>query len=135
MRPMRRLCSVLCTGALWVTAGTAHADSENPASPVAATVRQLVLVRARSWASSSGLLRRYERAAGGTWRTVGGSVDVNLGRHGLAWGRGLHPASKSGPIKREGDGRSPAGVFALERAFGAAESLPDGSKDFPYLEA
>jgi L,D-peptidoglycan transpeptidase YkuD (ErfK/YbiS/YcfS/YnhG family) len=43
-----------------------------------------------------------------------------LGRTGSAWGIGLHPAGSSGPQKREGDGRAPAGVFALGTAFGYA---------------
>jgi D-alanyl-D-alanine dipeptidase len=38
-------------------------------------------------------------------------------------------------VKREGDGRSPAGVFELERAFGEAEALPPDSHGFPYLQA
>lgn len=52
----------------------------------------------------------------------------------MAWGRGLQPSGEAGPTKREGDGRSPAGAFALEAAFGAAEELPAGSRGFPYLQ-
>ncbi|WP_330969852.1 L,D-transpeptidase family protein, partial [Lysobacter sp. A3-1-A15] len=36
------------------------------------------------------------------------------------WGTGLHPAVAGGPVKREGDGRAPAGVFAIGDAFGYA---------------
>jgi len=44
-----------------------------------------------------------------------------LGRAGLAWGLGLHGNPPfPGPIKREGDGRSPAGAFELSSAFGYA---------------
>lgn len=46
-------------------------------------------------------------------------VPVTLGRAGLAWGRGLHPAMP-GRQKCEGDGRSPAGVFAITALFGIA---------------
>jgi len=53
---------------------------------------------------------------------VGPPIDVVLGREGYGWGRGLHgggaPARRPGPIKREGDGRSPAGVFDIGTAYG-----------------
>jgi D-alanyl-D-alanine dipeptidase len=53
----------------------------------------------------------------------------------MGWGRGIHPAAGPGPVKKEGDGRSPAGVFPLERAFGVAETLPSDAHNFPYLHA
>ena len=56
-----------------------------------------------------------------------------VGRNGSGWGFGLNPApaqaiAAGDPIKREGDGRAPAGVFAIGTAFGyagsAATALP-----------
>jgi len=42
-----------------------------------------------------------------------------IGRAGLGWGLGLHETPKYAKyIKREGDGRSPAGVFELKNGFG-----------------
>jgi L,D-peptidoglycan transpeptidase YkuD (ErfK/YbiS/YcfS/YnhG family) len=52
----------------------------------------------------------------------------------MGWGHGLLKTAQPGPVKREGDGRSPAGVFALGRAFGSADTLPEGAKSFPYLQ-
>ncbi|RTL26517.1 MAG: hypothetical protein EKK49_18280 [Rhodocyclaceae bacterium] len=46
-------------------------------------------------------------------------IAVTLGRNGMAWGRGLHPAV-DGTGKCEGDGRAPAGVFAITGLFGYA---------------
>jgi D-alanyl-D-alanine dipeptidase len=109
------------------------AAPESP--PVATSVHQLLLVKAANWNSSSAVLERYERREGNAWHLVGSSVHVSLGRHGLAWGRGLHPTGESGPMKHEGDGRSPAGVYRLETAFGADPSLPEGARGFPYLQA
>jgi len=49
---------------------------------------------------------------------------VGVGRSGLGWGAGLHGtgapegAEAVLPVKEEGDGRSPAGVFGLGTAFG-----------------
>jgi D-alanyl-D-alanine dipeptidase len=105
-----------------------------PAAPIDATAHQLIVVRAANWNSTAGLLQRYERQSAGEWREVGSVVPVNLGRHGLAWGRGLQPSDEVGPTKREGDGRSPAGAFRLENAFGYADALPDGAHGFPYLQ-
>ena len=113
-----------------------HAAPEEPASPIAPSVGQLIVVRAATWNSSTAVLSRYEREHGGPWHEIGsGGAAASLGRNGLAWGRGLQPAREVGPTKREGDGRSPAGVFRLEIAFGEAEALPAGSREFPYLPA
>ncbi len=49
----------------------------------------------------------------------------------MAWGRGLHPEGLSGPVKREGDHRSPAGIFELASAYGYADGPPDGAR-WPY---
>lgn len=96
--------------------------------------RQLVLVTSAGWDADRGELRRYERDADdGTWREVGGPAPVMLGRNGSAWGLGLHAAQTDGPRKREGDGRAPAGAFALGTAFGydddAATALPYRAMD------
>ncbi len=80
-----------------------------------------------------GTLERYERAAGSTWTPVGAAIPVDIGRNGMAWGRGLQTMTEAGPVKREGDGKSPAGVYRLGTAFGVAASLPAGARDFPYL--
>jgi L,D-peptidoglycan transpeptidase YkuD (ErfK/YbiS/YcfS/YnhG family) len=109
------------------------ATREPPTSPISTSNRQLLLVHSPSWYASSGALERYERGADGNWRVVGTRVAVSLGRHGMAWGRGLQQPPDHGPIKKEGDGKSPAGAFALERAFGVAAGLPDAAHGFPYL--
>ena len=105
------------------TAQTAAALKQ--ASPLAGA-GQIVLVTAEDWNTTQARLRRFERSGpNGPWRPVGHDVPVSLGRNGLAWGRGLHGEQLSAaPVKKEGDGRAPAGVFSLPRAFvGPAESL------------
>lgn len=81
--------------------------------------RQLLLVVAEDWQYTEARMQRYERDdANGEWTPVGESFEVSLGRKGLAWGRGVHGlALGAGPVKREGDGRAPAGVFLLEGGF------------------
>ncbi len=82
-------------------------------------VLQLVVVVTAGWDASRGELSRWEMAEGG-WHQVGASVPVAIGEKGLAWGRGLR-APLPGPRKREGDRRSPAGMFEIGAVYDAAE--------------
>ena len=94
-----------------------------------ADARQLVLVTTPDWDATQGRLRRFERH-GESWREVGAAVPITVGRTGLAWGAGLHPAQDGGPSKREGDGKAPAGAFRIGPAFGYA---PAAATALPYL--
>jgi len=99
------------------------------ASPVPAESWQLVLSVSEGWDAPAARVRRYERAgAGAPWMAVGDSITASLGRKGLGWGLGLHSGGGQGPTKREGDGKSPAGVFDLRLATGYAESAPPGTR-------
>ena len=77
--------------------------------------RQLLVVVAERWESDGGRLQCFARErVDGEWLPVGNPVAVSLGRAGLAWGLGLHPhCCGVGSEKREGDGRAPAGMFAM----------------------
>jgi L,D-peptidoglycan transpeptidase YkuD (ErfK/YbiS/YcfS/YnhG family) len=113
-----------------VLAGCAHrggtittAAAAVPAPPAAAWqgARQLVLVVTPGWNANRGTLRTFERGDQG-WREVSHAVPVTVGKSGAAWGLGLQPSQVAGgPLKLEGDGRSPAGVFRIGEAFGYAE--------------
>ena len=96
--------------------------------------RQLVLVVTPDWNAVDGRLWRYERgSAKEGWQQRGGGLPVVVGKKGLAWGRGLHEKQKSdGPIKKEGDGKSPAGIFRLSSAFGYAATNDAGAIKLPY---
>jgi L,D-peptidoglycan transpeptidase YkuD (ErfK/YbiS/YcfS/YnhG family) len=91
-------------------------------TPIGAETTQLVTVVTEGWNRFQATLRRYERSPGGAWKVVGAPIDVVLGREGYGWGRGLHgggaPTGRPGPTKREGDGRSPAGVFEVGTVYG-----------------
>jgi L,D-peptidoglycan transpeptidase YkuD (ErfK/YbiS/YcfS/YnhG family) len=109
-------------------AGCAHAPQAEAGAPATAwdDARQLVLVTTPDADATEGRMRTYERAGAG-WRAVGDAIPVTVGRSGIAWGLGLHPA-QPGLQKREGDGRAPAGAFHIGTAFGyaptAATALP-----------
>jgi L,D-peptidoglycan transpeptidase YkuD (ErfK/YbiS/YcfS/YnhG family) len=97
-----------------------------PPSPVPADSLQLVVVVSPTWEATSATLLRFERAAPGTdWLPVGTARRGVVGRNGMAWGRGLHPEGLEGAEKYEGDGATPAGVFRIGSAFGAAPRQVD----------
>jgi L,D-peptidoglycan transpeptidase YkuD (ErfK/YbiS/YcfS/YnhG family) len=57
-----------------------------------------------------------------------------IGKNGSAWGIGVHPSDRTGPTKREGDLKSPAGVFAFRSAYGYAEEPHKGWR-LPYEQS
>lgn len=120
------VCLVLLL-ALLASACSRHAIKSDVATW--SDARQLVLVTTSGWDATNGTLRRYSRD-GGDWKQIGAAVPVVIGRTGSAWGLGLHPTQTDGPVKREGDGRAPAGVFRIGEAFGYADSA---STALPYL--
>ena len=105
--------------------------------PIAAGKTQLVTVVSDEWDGFRAELRRYERLPGKEWQASGAPIEVVLGRGGYGWGRGLHgggaPAGRPGPLKREGDLRSPAGVFEIGEAYGYAAAHEGLS--LPYAQA
>jgi len=89
---------------------------------------QLIVVTTQNWSTPNGKLQRYARQ-GNNWHKVGREIPVKLGRNGLGWGRGLHTIPKDAKyIKKEGDGKAPAGIFTLKQAFGYQPFVVD----YPY---
>jgi L,D-peptidoglycan transpeptidase YkuD (ErfK/YbiS/YcfS/YnhG family) len=100
---------------------------------------QIIVVTTADWNAVEGQLRRYERSTPrDAWSSVSEPISVVVGKHGLGWGMGAiatddpNIRSTSDPIKKEGDGRGPAGVFALGTAFGDAATPVPGTK-MPYM--
>lgn len=122
--------SLLVAGLL-AAASAAVAEMRVRTEPLGPEVHQLILSIAPDWSSSQGTLQRFDRGVDGRWTKVGDAVPVLYGKNGLAWGRGVQGGDEPGLRKREGDGRSPAGVFALGIIYGNDPRLPDGA-DFPY---
>jgi len=85
--------------------------------------RQAVVVVTPDWNADHGMLHTFEQKDG-AWHEVSVAQSVTVGRNGSAWGLGLHPGGLPGPVKQEGDGRSPAGVFGIGEAFGYADKAP-----------
>ncbi|MDQ7083569.1 MAG: hypothetical protein Q9M36_00955 [Sulfurovum sp.] len=90
--------------------------------------KQLIIVSTQNWETSQGVLQRYERGDG-QWYKVGKAIAIKLGRNGLGWGIGLHQTPRNAKIiKKEGDGKAPAGLFSLKQAFG----YHPFSVEYPY---
>ena len=101
--------------------------------PLLTDARQLIIVTTPDWNTVRGELRRYERASTtAPWKAVGAPISMVVGRNGLAWDP-LAEQVVAGPVKREGDGRAPAGVFSLGTAFGYAPASEAADLKLPYL--
>ncbi len=99
----------------------------------------MLVVITANWNAVPGQLQRYERATTHEdWRPVGEPIAIVVGKNGLGWGIGLVATDDanfrmaSDPVKREGDDKSPAGVFALGTAFGSTSQPLPGLR-LPYL--
>lgn len=94
------------------------------------TTKQLVTAVVEGWSSTHARVALWQRTATG-WQRTGDEWPAVIGKSGAAWGVGLHPAGRPGPVKREGDLKSPAGVFALRTAYGYADEPPQAWR-IPY---
>ena len=97
---------------------------------------QLLVVTAENWDAIQGKMQLYERESDAAhWTPIGTCIPVVLGRKGLAWGIGLHPIAENSTLqKKEGDGKSPAGMFALGPAFGFAPHMPHLKSVLSWLQ-
>ncbi len=122
------------------TASAAGARPMSAASLLAAA-RQMVVVTTPGWNSVAGTLQAFEREAAGAWAParlrVGGrpasAIAIVVGKNGTAWDPGV-VTPVTGPVKAEGDGRAPAGAFALGAAFGFARQADASWLKLPYVE-
>jgi D-alanyl-D-alanine dipeptidase len=126
-----KICTLVtvCLFPFWL-----NAQQAPPLLETLSLSSQIVLVTTKDWTATNGLLRRFERREAG-WEQIGPSLAVVMGRSGLGWGRGLtDPAASSQPQKKEGDGRSPAGIFRLPYAFGYAAPDEVPEIKLPYIQ-
>ena len=137
---MRVLLTVALTILLALVVSRAAASTDPPSITLPAgadSALQMIVSTTADWDSVGATLQRYERTAvGQPWRAVGTPIAANVGRSGLGWGTGLHASHPAeGPVKREGDGRAPAGVFRLSSAFGYAAPAEATWIHLPYFQS
>jgi len=99
------------------------------------TCRQLIIVTTSGWNNVNATVQLMDRKQAGSsrWRKVGTPFQAVIGKRGFAWGLGLHGRGELGsPTKKEGDQKSPAGVFRLYSVFGIARPEQVRFLRFPY---
>ncbi len=94
------------------------APTADPALARAGSAGQAIVVTATRYGATTATLTAYERQ-GDRWAVAFGPWPANVGTRGIA------PPGE----KREGDGRTPSGVYGFDFLFGVA---PDPGVQFPY---
>lgn len=113
MRPLRTVFGSFAVAALYLSAGCAGLGElprrirQDLDTASLGQTQQLLLVDAVSASANQGTLYPLQRGILG-WKLALPPVPVNLGRNGVA------PPFE----KREGDGRTPSGLFPLRQGFG-----------------
>jgi L,D-peptidoglycan transpeptidase YkuD (ErfK/YbiS/YcfS/YnhG family) len=140
MKALQTLIGAMSVALLMTMAnGTqVRVDGQTAKSPLTQS-RQMIVVTTKDWNAVPGTLQRYERRTlRSPWQPVGAPIPIVVGRSGLAWGAGLHGepatlAQGNDPLKKEGDGKSPAGAFRLNATFGYAPKGKAGALKMPYV--
>lgn len=101
--------------------------------------RQAVVVTTKDWTAVQGTAQLFERKKAGSkkWKAVGEPFPVVVGRTGLGWGDGINEAPAGvdkALLKAEGDGRAPAGIFALTSLFASSDKPEYAKLPFTKLE-
>ena len=99
-----------------------------------ADARQLILAVSPDAGSRTAEVRLFERSSPDAgWKQTGIAKSASLGRSGMGWAWNYRAlAAQDEPLKSEGDGRTPAGVFTLGGLFGFGSS---SERDYTRLES
>lgn len=95
---------------------------------------QAIIGIAEGWDSSHVTLSVVEKNTRGQWVRVLGPYRGRLGRAGLVWGLGLHSNPWFATTKKEGDWRSPAGVFSLGGLWVTNKKPVQRDARIPYVQ-
>ena len=125
---MKRLTPLLCILLLLTLFFSAKAQAKLPAD-----CTQAIIGIAEGWNSSHVKLSMVEKNAQGQWVRVAGPINARLGHAGLAWGLGVHTNPRGEYQKREGDGRSPAGVYGIGGLWTTTKTPVQHDKRIPEL--
>ncbi|MDA0987025.1 MAG: L,D-transpeptidase family protein [Bacteroidetes bacterium] len=93
---------------------------------------QLIVVITENWEDEEGKLFLFEKESQ-NWKKINNPFYIKIGLNGLAWGSGINNFEKGNP-KKEGDKKSPAGIFNIGNAFGY-DSLPPKETKLNYTHS
>jgi L,D-peptidoglycan transpeptidase YkuD (ErfK/YbiS/YcfS/YnhG family) len=104
--------------------------------PEISEAEQLIVSVAPGWSANEVTIFLFDRASTADhWHLALPAIPAVCGRRGLAWGIGLQGGPPpGGEEKKEGDGKSPCGVFRLHEAFGSESIAELGILAFPYRQ-
>lgn len=131
-----RTLSLLALGAVFSLTGFAQVKTV-PTPTVKIPFKdslQAVVVTTKDWSATQGNARLFERKnTKSKWKSVGNEFPIVVGRNGLVTtGEYITLSHDTMVVKKEGDGKSPAGLFPLTFAFGSADSL--GTSKLKYQQ-
>ena len=113
--------------------GNVTISKANILTPIPDNSKQIIVVIASSQDSSKAFLYKFKRdSSNNNWVKVGNQFEVIIGRRGLAWGNGLHSVNST-TNKKEGDYKSPEGIFELSKIFGFSKSNEVTNLKMPYV--
>ena len=123
---------------LFIASVAAHAQVKRPQPPPVkvpfAESLQAVVVTTSAATAIQGTARLFERkSATSKWKGVGDGFPIVVGRNGLGWSLDTAPEGAT-DFKKEGDGRSPAGLFPLTFAFGRPNRPGEVKLSYTKLE-
>jgi D-alanyl-D-alanine dipeptidase len=97
--------------------------------------QQMIVVVTSEWDADQGILKRFERSSKKQdWKVVGEAIPVVVGKHGMAWDSAFSSIADKDPIKKEGDGRTPVGIYEVGPSFGFDEKATYKLNYFPLTE-
>ncbi|AJI57189.1 L,D-transpeptidase catalytic domain protein [Francisella philomiragia] len=82
--------------------------------------KQLIVVTTSNWQSVSGKLWFFEKDNQNNWLAKKLATTVVVGKNGLAWADSIYQSLAYADLKKEGDSKSPAGIFDIGKTFGFA---------------
>jgi L,D-peptidoglycan transpeptidase YkuD (ErfK/YbiS/YcfS/YnhG family) len=99
--------------------------------------KQIIVVKTAHKDSIQGRLRAYNWSdEKQDWVAASEEIPMVVGYKGLAWGKGLQEEKfNQEPFKKEGDRRSPIGLFYLSAFFGYNNADELGGLKMPYIKA